>query len=133
MRCRRCVLSKPFSCNRLNNMSSKCCSIPPSTKRVRNSHRMEKSKPGSLKGRLKAYFQSMRARTASAACRSDRFSTSRRDRYTLYSDHCSVLYIGLGERFFLEKWAERDSEALLLTVIASHLLRMTYLHRNSLR
>src|SRR5262245_20946514 len=48
---------------------------PPWTSRVRNSLSTEASNPGSVRSKASAYFQSIRPRTASAACRSDKFST----------------------------------------------------------
>ena len=46
----------------------------PGRKRSRNSLSAEKSKPASVRSKPRRYFQSMRARTASAAWRSARFS-----------------------------------------------------------
>src|SRR5829696_3812685 len=55
-------------------VSSSRCSAPPATRRARNSPSTLKWNPGSVSSRPSAYFQSMRARTASAACRSLRCS-----------------------------------------------------------
>ncbi len=58
-----------------SSRSSIRCSSPPETRRVRDSESTEESKPGSSNASDKRYFQSMRARTVSAACRSERPST----------------------------------------------------------
>jgi len=49
---------------------------PPAATRARNSLKIESSNPGSGRSRPSAYFQSIRVRTASAACRSVRSSAS---------------------------------------------------------
>src|ERR1043165_7478330 len=55
----------------MSRASSRCSSAAPSISRTRNSERTEKSKPGSVSSSPRAYFQSIRARTASAAWRSE--------------------------------------------------------------
>src|SRR3954471_5362740 len=64
------ALSRPRSRNCASIASSRPCSSLPAIRRARNSHRTEKSNPGSVSSRPSAYFQSIRPRTASAACRS---------------------------------------------------------------
>jgi hypothetical protein len=51
-----------------------CILALPAIRRARNSQSTEKSKPGSASSSPNRYFQSMRARTASAAWRSERLS-----------------------------------------------------------
>lgn len=66
------ALSHWRSRQRSSRVSSSCCSAPPVTRRVRNSLTTDASKPASVNSKPKAYFQSMRPRTAVAACRSDK-------------------------------------------------------------
>src|SRR3954469_6223810 len=61
------ALSRPRSRNCASIASSRPCSSLPATRRARNSHKTEKSNPGSASSRPSAYFQSIRPRTASAA------------------------------------------------------------------
>jgi|GEM_PF-4413719 len=58
---------------RSRSRSSSTCSRLPSTSRVRNALSAQEWNPLSLRSRPSAYLQSIRARTASAACRSLRF------------------------------------------------------------
>ena len=74
VRCWPRALSQPRARQRSSSLSSRSSSALPASRRSRNSLSTEKSKPGSVSSRLSRYFQSMRARTASAAWRSARFS-----------------------------------------------------------
>jgi hypothetical protein len=68
--------SRPRSRSRSSNSPSSRSVWPSASSRARNSVSTEASKPGSDRSRPSAYFQSSRARTASAACRSVRPSTN---------------------------------------------------------
>ena len=74
VRCRPRALSSPRARHASSSLCSRRSSAPPMSRRARNSHSTEWSKPGSSSSRLSRYFQSIRARTASAACRSGMFS-----------------------------------------------------------
>ena len=74
VRCRPRALSSPRLLQRSSNRSSSNPSAPPSSRRERNSQSTEASNPGSVSSSPSRYFQSMRARTASAAARSERSS-----------------------------------------------------------
>jgi len=71
VRCRPRAVRKRHARHRSSSPSSKRPSARPASKRARNSHRTEASKPVSLSSRLSTYFQSMRLRTAAAAWRSE--------------------------------------------------------------
>ncbi len=66
--------TSPSAANRSSSVSSTTWSRPPAATLVRNSLRIEASKPGSSRSRPSAYFQSIRVCTASATCRSVRSS-----------------------------------------------------------
>ena len=74
VRCRPRALSSPRAWQASSSLPSSRSSALPASRRERNSHRTEWSKPGSVSSSPSRYFQSMRARTASAAWRSGRFS-----------------------------------------------------------
>jgi len=71
VRCFPRSFNHPCFCATLRTGCKICGSISPSNRRARNSHRTEASKPGSVSSKLSIYFQSIRPRTASAACRSE--------------------------------------------------------------
>jgi hypothetical protein len=62
---------QPCSLAWLSSVSKSSASPPPWSSLVRNSHSTEKSKPRSSSSKRRAYFQSIRVRTASAACLSE--------------------------------------------------------------
>jgi hypothetical protein len=68
------ALRDPKARHRSRSLSNKRTSVLPASRRSRNSLSTEKSQPGSLNSRPRRYFQSIRARTASAAWRSDNCS-----------------------------------------------------------
>ena len=72
VRCLPPAFSQPRSLQTSRSRSSNSVSCWLSTKRARNSDKTEKSKPAFVSSKPKAYFQSMRSRTALAACRSVR-------------------------------------------------------------
>ena len=74
MRCRPRALSSPRAWQASSSSCSRRSSALPASRRERNSHSTEWSKPGSASSSPSRYFQSIRARTASAARRSGRFS-----------------------------------------------------------
>jgi len=63
-------LYQPFLPGHITLHYSCRCATLPATKRVRDSESTEKSKPASVNSQPGTYFQSIRARTASAACQS---------------------------------------------------------------
>ena len=71
VRCRPRAFRYPRSLHAVRNASSRRSSPEPWMRRARNSQSTEKWKPGSVNSRPRAYIQSMRARTASAAWRSE--------------------------------------------------------------
>src|SRR4051794_15723504 len=74
VRCRPRALSRPRAWQASSSLRSRRSSALPSSRRARNSHKAEWSKPGSVSSNPSRYFQSIRARTASAARRSGRSS-----------------------------------------------------------
>jgi DNA invertase Pin-like site-specific DNA recombinase len=74
VRCWPRALSRPSPWQRSRSLSRRSSSALPASRRSRNALRTEKSNPGSVSSRPSRYFQSIRARTASAAWRSARFS-----------------------------------------------------------
>ena len=76
VRCRPPALTRPSPFSRSSSRSRIFRSRSLATSRARNSLSTEKSKPSSSRGRPRQYFQSSRPRTASAACRSVRFSVN---------------------------------------------------------
>src|SRR6516165_3114257 len=74
VRCCPRVVSQPKTRPRSSSLSSKSSSALLARRRSRNALRTEKSKPGSVNASPRRYFQSIRARTASAAWRSARWS-----------------------------------------------------------
>ena len=68
------ALTRPRPARRSSSASSARHVRSPATSRDRNSLSTLASKPGSSNSRPSAYFQVIRSRTASAACRSVRFS-----------------------------------------------------------
>jgi hypothetical protein len=66
--------NNPKSSHDSNSFSSKRAFTIPYNNSCRNSLKTEKSKPGSSRARPRMHYQSIRLRTASAACRSDRYS-----------------------------------------------------------
>jgi hypothetical protein len=68
--------SKPSHLHFSRSRSSNIVSAWPSISRSRKRDSMEKLKPGSLSSSPRSYFQSIRARTASAASRSDKRSAN---------------------------------------------------------
>ena len=76
VRCRIPGPARPASFSLPSSRSSSDFAIPPATSRSRNSLSTLKSNPGSASSRPRQYFQSIRLRTASAACRSVRFSVN---------------------------------------------------------
>ena len=74
VRCRPPALTRPSPARRSSSASSARLVRSPATSRDRNSLSTLASKPGSSSSRPSAYFHVIRSRTASAACRSVRFS-----------------------------------------------------------
>src|SRR4051794_22832118 len=74
VRCRPRALSSPRAWQASSSSCNRRSSALPASRRERNSHSTEWSKPGSASSSPSRYFQSIRARTASAARRSGRFS-----------------------------------------------------------
>ncbi len=74
VRCLPPAPTRPFSFNRASSRSSTFSSRWCSTTRERNSHSTVWSKPVSSRSNPSAYAHDSRSRTASAACRSVRFS-----------------------------------------------------------
>ena len=70
VRCRPRAFSHPCCLQTSRSMSKSRCSAFPSTNRLRNAQSTLASKPGSARSNPNRYFQSMRPRAASAACRS---------------------------------------------------------------
>src|ERR1019366_6548743 len=66
--------TSPPAASRFSSVSSTTWSRPPPATRARNSLKIELSNPGSARARPSEYFQSIRVRTASAACRAGRSS-----------------------------------------------------------
>ncbi len=62
------ALIHPRARNGSSRRSNRRRSAPAGSLRLRNSESTEKSQPASVSSRLHAYFQSIRIRTASAAC-----------------------------------------------------------------
>jgi hypothetical protein len=76
VRCRPPGFTSPSSFSRATSKSKITRSAPAATSRERNSLSTLKSNPSSSNARPRQYFQSSRPRTASAACRSVRFSVN---------------------------------------------------------
>ena len=74
VRCLPRDLTRPNFAKRSSSASNARLVRSPSTSRVRNSLNTLGSNPGSSNSRPRAYFQVIRSLTASAACRSVRFS-----------------------------------------------------------
>ena len=74
VRCLPPAVTSPNSPSRASGTSRTCSCGPWATSRARNSDNTEASKPGSLSDIPSAYFHEIFSRTASAACRSVRFS-----------------------------------------------------------
>src|SRR5436305_3318565 len=74
VRCRPRAVSHFLSRHFSNSSGRIFSSAEPATKRERNSLSTVLSNPESVSSRPSRYFQSIRLRTASAACRSERFS-----------------------------------------------------------
>ncbi len=72
VRCRPRALTSPASFRRARARSSRTSARPSSASRARKSQSTLWWKPGSASSRPSAYLKSMRQRTASAACRSER-------------------------------------------------------------
>jgi hypothetical protein len=66
--------NKPRSRKRASRSSNQRCARPPARSRSRHARRLEKSNPGSTWSTPSRYFQPVRLRTASGACRSERFA-----------------------------------------------------------